>query len=179
RLPDTDVADYLVHKKGLTSEQATRIAYLSEGNLQMALTLCQEEGNNNFGIFSEWLRMCFANRGLQAVDFAETMSRFGRENQKNLLKFGVKLLREVMMILSGANNLVHLPGNEKEFVINFSKTLNLAKAEAIINELEKAHFHIERNANPKILFLDVSLQFIKILKFNTLPLASGTQHIYN
>ncbi|MGV3509297.1 MAG: hypothetical protein ACO1N7_08415, partial [Sphingobacteriaceae bacterium] len=92
-------------------------------------------------------------------------------------KYGMKLLREVMMVLSGATNLVHLPGNEKEFVVNFSKTLNLAKAEAIITELEKAHYHIERNANPKILFLDVSLQFIKILKFNTLP--KGTQHIYN
>ena len=69
--------------------------------------------------------------------------------------------------------------NEKEleFISKFSKILNLAKAEAIANELEKAHYHIERNANPKILFLDVSLQFVKILKFNTLPLTSGTQHI--
>ncbi|MNR55185.1 hypothetical protein D3C85_1755070 [compost metagenome] len=48
--------------------------------------------------------------------------------------------------------------------------------EALINELEKAHYHIERNANPKILFLDVSLQLVKIIKFKTLP--KGTQYIY-
>jgi len=177
RLTDDDVIQFLVNKKGLTEDVATRISYLSEGNIQTAITLSLEDANNNFGIFSGWLRTCFANRGMQAIEFAENTSRIGRENQKNLLKYGMKLLREVIMELSGADNLVHLPGNEKEFVVNFSKTLNLAKAEAIINELEKAHYHIERNANPKILFLDVSLQFIKILKFNTLP--SGTQHIYN
>ncbi|MEJ6981153.1 hypothetical protein WG906_11865 [Pedobacter sp. P351] len=176
RLSDKDVTEFLINK-GFTDDQAIRIAYLSEGNLQTALTLSKEENNNNFGIFSDWLRTCFTNKGLQAIEFSENAARFGRENQKNLLKYGMKLLREVMMILSGADKLVHLPGNEKEFVVNFSKTLNLAKAEAIINELEKAHYHIERNANPKILFLDVSLQFIKILKFNTLP--KGTQHIYN
>jgi len=43
--------------------------------------------------------------------------------------------------------------------------------------LEQAHYHIERNANPKILFLDVSLQLVKIIKFKTLP--AGTQYIYN
>jgi DNA polymerase-3 subunit delta' len=179
RLSDKDVTGYLVEKKGFNEEQAARIAYLSEGNLQTALSLSVEEANNNFGVFSDWLRMCFGNKGMQVIDFVESASKFGRENQKNLLKYGIKLLREAMMILSGAEHLVHLPGNEKEFVVNFSKTLSLAKAEAIINELEKAHYHIERNANPKILFLDVSLQFIKILKFNTLPLTSGTQHIYN
>jgi DNA polymerase III subunit delta' len=178
RLSDEEVTQYLINQRGLNAEQAARIAYLSEGNIQNALVLSKEEGNNNFGILSDWLRMCFGNKGLAVIEFSESASRFGRENQKNLLRYGMKLLREVMMVLSGAEHLVHLPGNEKEFVVNFSKALSLAKAEAIINELEKAHYHIERNANPKILFLDVSLQFIKILKFNTLPLASGTQHIY-
>jgi len=42
--------------------------------------------------------------------------------------------------------------------------MNIAMAQAISTELEKAHYHVERNANPKILFLDVSLQIIKILK---------------
>lgn len=176
RLPDADVSGFLINK-GFHQEQAARIAYLSEGNIQTAITLSREESNNNFGMFSDWLRMCFANRGIQVTDFAEKAAKIGRENQKGFLKFGIKLTREVMMILSGAENLVHLPGNEKEFVTNFSKALNLPKAEAIITELEKAHYHIERNANPKILFLDLSLQLVKILKFNTLP--KGTQYIYN
>jgi DNA polymerase-3 subunit delta' len=79
------------------------------------------------------------------------------------------------MALSGASGLIHLSGSELEFITNFSKVMNLAKAEALSAELERAHYHVERNANPKILFLDVSLLFVKILKFNTLP--AGTHYI--
>jgi DNA polymerase-3 subunit delta' len=45
----------------------------------------------------------------------------------------------------------------------------------IIDELEKAHYHVERNANPKILFLDVSLQIIKILINKNVP--AGNQYM--
>ena len=81
----------------------------------------------------------------------------------------------IHLFMAGAPQLIHLPEKELEFISKFSQILNLAKAEAITDELEKAHFHIERNANPKILFLDVSLKLVKILKFNTLP--KGTHNI--
>ncbi len=176
RLKDQDVKEFLINKFHIQEEQAARITYLSEGNVQTAINLSKEESNNNFGLFTDWLRMCFTNRGIQVIEFAETASRMGRENQKNFLRYGTKLLREVMMLLSGAADLVHLPQNERAFAENFMRSADLAKTEALVSELEKAHYHIERNANPKILFLDVSLQFIKILKFNTLP--RGTQYIY-
>jgi DNA polymerase-3 subunit delta' len=51
-------------------------------------------------------------------------------------------------------------------------------ANAIVTELEKAHYHIERNANPKILFLDVSLLIIKIFSFKTIR-QGRTQYMPN
>ena len=70
---------------------------------------------------------------------------------------------------------MHLPSTELDFITKFSNFISLNQAQAIIDTLEKAHYHIERNANPKILFLDVSLRFVSILKFNSLP--QGTQYI--
>jgi DNA polymerase-3 subunit delta' len=58
-----------------------------------------------------------------------------------------------------------------------TNVLSIEKAQTISTELEKAHYHVERNANPKILFLDVSLQIIKILNLKTIP--SGSQYIPN
>ncbi len=72
--------------------------------------------------------------------------------------------------------MVHLP--EKELVVAqnmATKVLTMAMVEVIADELDKAYYHVERNANPRILFLDVSLQLVKILKFKTFP--QGTQHI--
>ncbi len=175
RLSNDEIKNYLVQSKSILETKASQIAYLSEGNLHAALSFLKEEENDNFQFFSEWMRMSFADQGIKIVDFVDIAAKLGRENQKNFLRYGINLIRESVMILSGASNLVHLSNAELEFITKFSKQLNLAKAEALINELEKAHYHLERNANPKILFLDVSLQFVKILKFNTLP--SGTQYI--
>jgi DNA polymerase-3 subunit delta' len=176
RLKDEDISKFLVEKKGISEPKAASIAYLSEGNLTAALSFLHGEENDHLKMFQEWLQLSYRDNGNKIVDFTEKVAKLGRENQKNFLRYGINLIRESVLILSAAENLVHLPQAELEFITNFSKVINLAKAEAIVAELEKAHYHIERNANPKILFLDVSLQFIKILKFNTLP--SGTQYIY-
>ena len=176
-LSQAEIKEYLLKTKDITETKAAQIAYLSEGNLTAALSFLKEDDNDNFRLFSGWMRMTFADKGPLIFDFVEEASKIGRESQKNLLKYGISLIRECIMILSEASALVHLPGSELDFVTNFSKHLNLAKAEALVNEMDKAHYHIERNANPKILFLDVSLQFVKILKFNTLP--AGTQYILN
>jgi DNA polymerase-3 subunit delta' len=176
-LKNEDIVRYLTDNKDISETQASRIAYLSDGNMQAALNLLKEDDHDDFRNFTGWMRMTFADKGAQIIDFVDELSKLGRENQKNMLRYGVQLIRECVMMLSGAESLVHLPSAELDFVKNFSKQLDLAKCEALVNELEKAHYHIERNANPKILFLDVSLQFVKILKFNTLP--AGTQYILN
>jgi DNA polymerase III subunit delta' len=177
RLKGEEITSHLVEKYEIESDRALQIAYLSEGNMNMALRLLKEEVNNNFSLFSDWLRNCYSNKGVQIVEFVDIAAKLGRENQKNFFRYGMNLLRECLVILSGAPDLVHLPKMENEFVTKFCKTIDVAKAEAMYTELEKAHYHIERNANPKILFLDVSLQLVKILKFNTLP--QGTQYIHN
>ena len=176
-LSNEDICKYLVEEKDVPESQASRLAYLSEGNLQNALNFMKEDDHDDFRHFSAWMRMTFTDNGTQIVDFVDQTSKLGRENQKNLIRYGIQLIRECMMLMSGAESLVHLQLAELDFVKNFSKQLDLAKCEALANELERAHYHIERNANPKILFLDVSLQFVKILKFNTLP--AGTQYILN
>ena len=177
RLQDDEISKYMIEKRGLSETKATQIAYLAEGNLQAGLSFMAGEENDNLQMFREWLQYGYQDAGSKLVEFTERVAKLGRENQKNFLRFGMNLIRESVLILSGAAHLVHLPQAEHEFISNFSRAITLAKAESIIMELEKAHYHIERNANPKILFLDVSLQLVKILKFNTLP--SGTQYIYS
>ncbi|WP_395626997.1 ATP-binding protein, partial [Daejeonella sp.] len=97
-----DIVDYLVQIKNIAEAQASRIAYLSDGNLQTALNLLKEDESDDFRIFSSWMRMTFADKGSQIFEFVESASKLGRENQKNLLQYGVNLIRECVMIISGA-----------------------------------------------------------------------------
>ena len=178
KLADLDIENYLTHKAQISETQATEFSFLADGNLIVAKALLQDTPNNNAGYFAEWLRMGFGNKVPAMIAFTDTVASWGRENQKNFIKYGINFLRECSLLLSGADDLVKLPHQTLEVAKKLAThVLNLAMVEALINELEQAHYHIERNANPKILFLDVSLQLIKIIKFKTLP--KGTQYIYN
>ena len=121
--------------------------------------------------------MCFSNKGTDVITFTDQLAKLGRENQKNFLRYGISFIRECCLLLAGAGQLVHLPAAELETAQKMTGVMTMAMAEAISTELEKAHYHVERNANPKILFLDVSLQLVKILYFKTFP--QGAQYIPN
>ena len=158
-----EIKNFLVEKHHQTAEAAAQVAYLSNGNLAEALAMLQDDNNSFHTQFVQWLRLCFGNKGIEIVGFVELAAKMGRENQKNFLRYGVNFLRECCLILSGAETLVHLPPQELETAQRMAKAMSIPLAKGIINELEKAHYHIERNANPKILFLDVSLQIIKLI----------------
>ena len=174
----SDIKDHLTSKFNQTEEAAAQIAYLCNGNLTEALAMLQDENNGYHELFVQWLRLCFGNKGIEVISFVEQASKMGRENQKNFLRYGINFIRECCMLLSGAGNLVHLPSKELETAQKMTNVMNIEMANDIITELEKAHYHIERNANPKILFLDVSLLIIKILSFKTIP-QNGTHYMPN
>ncbi|MBE9602947.1 hypothetical protein [Pedobacter sp. MC2016-24] len=178
KLSHATVESYLMDKQLLSEQLATEYSFLADGNLIDAKALVSSTHNENADKFAEWLRMGYGNKVLDLTGFVEQAASWGRENQKNFLKYGISFLRECSLLLSGADELVKLPARALETAKKLSThVLDLNMADAIIAELEKAHYHIERNANPKILFLDVSLQLVKIIKFKTFP--KGTQYIYN
>jgi DNA polymerase-3 subunit delta' len=178
KLEDEVIQNYLIEKHGLSAQQAAEYSFLADGNLIEAKALVANAGNDNADLFAEWLRMGFKGHVPDMISYVDQIASWGRENQKNFLKYGISFLRECSLLLSGAEALVKLPARALDTAQKLSThVLDLNMADAIIGELEKAHYHIERNANPKILFLDVSLQLVKIIKFKSFP--QGTQYIYN
>jgi len=176
KLPDATIEQYLVEKHALSEQQAKEYSFLADGNLIDAKLLVEQTQNDHAEKFAEWLRMGYSNKGLDLIAFVDQAASWGRENQKNFLKYGINFLRDCSLLLSEAAELVKLPPRALETAKKLSAhVLDLNMAGAIISELETAHYHIERNANPKILFLDVSLQLVKIIKFKTFP--QGTQYI--
>ena len=74
------------------------------------------------------------------------------------------VIRQCALQWQQVPELVRVLGQEQVFVQNFSKLLNHKNAEGIRKELETAHVHIERNANPKILFTDLSYRLMGLLR---------------
>ncbi len=164
-----DIRRYLVEEKGVPAQTAEEAAYLSNGNLTEAMAMLQQDSNSFHNQFVDWLRKCYSNKGLELMKLVDVMAKAGREPQKNFIRYGISYIRECCLILSDAADLVHLPAAEKETAKKMAAVMDLDMALHISQVLEKAHYAVERNANPKILFLDVSLQIVKILHFKILP----------
>ncbi|HTI59974.1 hypothetical protein [Mucilaginibacter sp.] len=172
-----DIKRDLMENHHQTELAASEIAYLSNGNMTEALSMLKQTGKSFHTLFVQWLRLCYGNKGPEIMAFVDQAAKLGRENQKNFLRYGISFIRECCLLMADAGNLVHLPPQELDTAQKMTNVMNTAMAEAISTELEKAHYHVERNANPKILFLDVSLQIVKVLNFKTLP--QGTHYIPN
>ncbi|WP_413670517.1 ATP-binding protein [Mucilaginibacter sp. Mucisp86] len=170
-----EIKEHLISNHHQTEEAAAEMAYLSNGNMTEALAMLQQDNKSYHELFVQWLRYCFGNKGIEVMAFVEQFAKMGRENQKNFLRYGTSFIRECCLLLAGAGSLVHLPAKELDTAQKMSNVLSIGKSQMIIDELEKAHYHVERNANPKILFLDVSLQIIKILINKNVP--AGNQYM--
>ena len=172
-----DIKTEMISNHNQTETAAAEIAYLSNGNMTEALSMLQQDTKSYHALFVQWLRLCFANKGLEVLAFVDQSAKMGRENQKNFIRYGISFIRECCLLLAGADKMVKLPAQEMETARKMAAVMDEQKTQSIINELEKAHYHIERNANPKILFLDVSLQIIKVLNLKTVP--AGNHYIPN
>jgi DNA polymerase-3 subunit delta' len=172
-----DIKGEMINNRNQTETAAAEIAYLSNGNMTEALAMLQQDVKSYHSLFVQWLRLCVGNKGLDVLSFVDHAAKMGRENQKNFLRYGISFLRECCLLRSGADKLVKLPATEMEMAKKMASVIGITDAQVITEELEKAHYHIERNANPKILFLDVSLQIIKVLHLKIVP--TGNHYIPN
>jgi len=164
-LRPTDLAEALqeVHPE-LSQDDAMALALRSEGDLLEAIDMADNSEEELFIFFRDWLRACYRREVPATVEFADGFQKLGRERQKGLFRYGLYLIRQCTLQWQQVPELVRVIGQEQEFVQNFSKLLTERNADRIREELETAHGHVERNANPKVLFMDLSYRLMGLLR---------------
>lgn len=177
KLHHDEMKNYLIEDRGIDTNKAKEIAFIADGNVQEALNLIHQHGENEtFSILVQWLRFIVTDNGKEIISLTEDkLSKLGRENQKSFLLYAINMMRQIILMQQGLRNLVFLQEEEFAFVEKFSGLFRFEQLEEAINILEKSHYGIERNGNAKILFLDLSLQLVLLFKYQTFP--RGTQYI--
>lgn len=164
-----EIRQHIQTSTGIGAEQASEIAFISNGNVKLALELATEGGTGHFDLFLRWMRACVTDSGLDILRIVEEeLSGAGRENQKSFLLYALNMMRQLLLLRLGMTDLVHLQQAEHDFAGKFVAHYHSDQITASITHFEDAHYHIERNANPKILFLDLSLQLALIFKYATI-----------
>lgn len=161
---DENILSTVSKVEGISAERAQEITYLAEGNMREALHLVQG-GQDAMGVqFKQWMRLCFTFDFQALVKMADEFQSGGKEFQKGLLNTGSKVMRDTLIHQYEVTELERIPDAEKGFVANFGKVFNAEKIAEAVPKIEEASYHIERNANPKILFLDLSLAIAQIAR---------------
>ena len=163
-LSDEEVIEGLVQNAGIDSVTARSIAHIANGNYNEALKLVDHKENDNAKLFLEWMRKCYQGNGVELVKWVENFAGIGRENQKHFVRYALHFMREYMMVkLTGRQN-VRLQETELKTAVKLTKVIEFEQIRKISELLDDCFYYIERNANPKILFLDASINMNKILK---------------
>jgi DNA polymerase III subunit delta' len=164
--PTTDEIKEALIKNHACSEQIARqAALLSDGNYREAELLIDEQENPTafFEKFRDFMRIAVRFDAPKAVVWIEENSRVGREKQKQFIQYGLEIMRDCLMYSSDTMNLIKHSGDEIDFISKFSSYVHRRNYIKIIEELNSSYYHIERNANPKILFMDLMFKMNEYL----------------
>jgi len=165
RLSDLEVTQGLISKFEMESELAANLAAVSDGNYFMAResALNAQSINENFELFRDWMRLCFKKDIKGVTGWVQNIATIGREKQKHFLNYGLHLVRQCAVLNYGVENLVNMGGDERVFMQQFAPFVTHDNLQQYIETFNLAHQHIQRNANPRILFTDLSFEVLVML----------------
>lgn len=168
---DAAIEEALTTRAAAAPEKAKGLAKLAEGNYREALNLLQHADADYYTLLRDWLNASLKNNPAAQVKIIEEISRLGRENMKQFLRYFTHLIEQAirLAILESTAKQVFQKGmtaNEQDFAARLNKTMTVAQQEAIATELDNAAYYIERNANAKILFHALSIKLFYIVKSN-------------
>jgi DNA polymerase-3 subunit delta' len=166
RLSNEEMKAALMEKHNLSPSDAARIAYLADGNYRAALKFISAPEEEKFYLdrFRKWMRICFRAEVTALLDWVEEAAKQGRENQKEFLSYSMNIMRECIAGMYGNEKLLRVEGEELDFIQKLSTRLNGNMCLKISEELNEAFLHIERNGHAKIIFTDLSLKIMRIVK---------------
>lgn len=172
RLKNQDIKDALIERSNVNEETAQQISGIAEGNYNEALQLLQHTQEDWQQYLKEWLNAAIKTGPLEQTKWVEDISRLGREKQKQFLRYFNHLLEQsIRLRIMGSNN-TQMASSEFEFAEKLNKISGVSQQQTIIEEIDKATYHIERNANPKMLFMALTIKLHHIIHHKTLILAN-------
>ena len=171
RIEDAAIENYLAENFNLPDEQLKSIVFQSQGDLNSALKLANSgtQTSEFETLFVQWVREAFMVKTKpellrNIISWARDIASWNREKQKQFLEYCAEMFRLALMQNYGLNNLVYSKITMSKFNWEaFSKFVHGANISNILEELSDADFHLQRNANSKIVWTDVGIKLSRYI----------------
>lgn len=159
-------------QRGFSSEIAKSVAHQSQGNFKKALDFAENQSEEKLfeQWFIHWVRTAFRAKGNKAailplLKWSEEISASSKEIQKQFLDYCLSIFRQALLVNYGLESLSYTKfSEESQFELRkFAPFIHNNNILHIQKEIENAILHIERNANAKVTFTDLSIRLTRLL----------------
>ena len=146
------------------------LKFLNEGLNTSKLFI--ENSDKFLDFFVQWVRICFQiNQNKRIEDLMLKVDEFAEMNrteQKEFLIFSIECFRKSFLYGYGISKYLDLDISHENFSLkNFSPFVHNNNIFKIIDEINDVIYNVSRNANTKLLFLDLSFYISKLIRKNT------------
>lgn len=165
-LSEEEIAEALVERMGVEPSKAQNLAHVAQGNYTAALKRLDAESEEAqfFELFKTLMRSSYARKIKDMHAWAQEVAALGRERQKRLLAFCQRLIRENFMYNFHRPEISYLTPDEEAFSLRFAPFVNERNIIGITEVLSDAERDIEQNVSARMVFFDLSLKMIMLLK---------------
>ena len=173
KIDNDSIEDFLRKKENYGQEKAKHIAFLAQGNLREAYSLIHNSNHIFDSYFVTWVRKAFMAAKTPVVlkdliDWSNEIAAWSRDEQKNFLNYCSEIFRQALLKTYQAEELVNIQIQVEGFKwAGFAQFIHGANIEEILEEINEASYHIERNGNAKFILLDLSIKLTRLLHRKT------------
>ena len=178
RLDDETISRAL-EQKGVPATAATDIARIANGSYLAALKKADESEENQqelrdfialfrdaytVGVLKDPQKKYESLKRLRQWSMEMADASVGREKQKHFLQYAQQQVRENYIRNLSQPELNYQLAAERDFSVKFAPFIHNGNVEGIMTQLELAEKQIEQNGNAKVIFFDLCLQMIVLIK---------------
>lgn len=157
----------------LTPAEAIDFAHMANGSYLTAVKQMQADEQNRqfFDWFVSLMRCAWMVGHKQHYDsllelrsWSQEIAGAGREKQKAFLEYAQRQIREYYICNYALPEINYQTAAERDFARRFAPFINDNNVEKLTAQLQLAQRQIEQNGNAKIIFFDLCLQMIVLIK---------------
>ena len=164
---DEEVSSHLVETGRCEAKAAAQIAMLADGNMRAAFLLIDQVEDQTVRQLRDWFRLCATKNLKEIFLLSEDFHKADKESQKSLMLAGLNVTREILLKNLDLDQLLRTTDEDRTFINNISKKmLTEENAIQLYQTFNDAHYHLERNANAKMIFTDLSMEILLMMSKN-------------
>lgn len=165
QIDNESIRQALVKRQIVDEDSARRISRLAHGNWNEALQVIDSANEEVEFLekFETLMRLCYMRKIKGLKDWADEVSRYGRDKQRNMVAYFQRQVRENFIYNFHNAELNYQTQKEAGFSRNFARFINEKNVIEINELLQKAYNDLGQNANSKIVFFDLALKMIVLI----------------